>query len=225
MFEAVYIVFNSGVSTFGRYMNVYTYISYLLKHDVVRNRFQEPAMFFVWEHLFLTSTLLKFGYFVLSVLWGSLLRMHAYYFHMFCIRTLSPVRLIVCFITSTHNFRCFSISQMVCILIFLTCDWSCFVCCSVTCPRLANSWAISISGLSCFLVETTVFWLLKGDLRGRFSTFSSEKRQPLPWNWLIFVDGFYYREAHHGQSVYQIIWNSLQLLLSSVLWVYRFPIS
>lgn len=139
MFEAMYIVFNSGVSTFGRYMNIYTYISYLLKHDVVRNRFQEPAMFFVWEHLFLTSTLLKFGYFVLSVLWGSLLRMHAYYFHMFCIRTLAPVRLIVCFITSTHNFRCFSISQMVCILIFLTCDWSCFVCCSVTCPRLANS--------------------------------------------------------------------------------------
>ena len=33
-------------------MNIYTYISYLLKHDVVRNGFQEPAMFFVWEHLF-----------------------------------------------------------------------------------------------------------------------------------------------------------------------------
>ena len=181
---------------------------------------------FLFGNIFFTSHYSSSGI-LFSVLMGSLPRMHAYHFHMFCIRTLAPVSLIVCFITSTHNFRCFSISQMICILIFLTCDWSRFVCCSVTCPRLANSWAISISGLSCFLVETTVFWLLKGDCRwwrvilgDDFRLRCSEKGWLLPWNWLIFVDGLYYREAHHGA-----IRNSLQLLMSSIMWVYRFRIS
>ena len=165
-----HVVFNSGVPTFGRRVKIYTYSSYFLKHDVVRNCFKNLPCFCLGTS-FLTSTLLKFRYFILSANGISTKNAcGAYYFHMFCIRALAPVRLIVCFMTSTHNFWCFSISQMICILIFLTCDWSWFVCCSGTCPRLANSWAISISGLSCFLVETTVFWLLKGDLRGRFST-------------------------------------------------------